>query len=172
MTNTTKTEIVHIVDRSSWQPGPWDREPEDRIEWRDEATGLPCLMVRERYSGQWCGCVGVAPGHPWYGVNYSGSVGDDGQWVPSPVEARCHGGLTYAAPCQEGGAICHVPQPGEPDVAWWFGFDCGHCGDASPRDGERHWSSGSTTYRYRDYVRREVTELARQLAAITDRKEA
>ena len=37
-----------FTDRKGWLSGEWDNEP-DLIEWRDEKTGLPCLMVRARF---------------------------------------------------------------------------------------------------------------------------
>src|SRR5437868_461399 len=92
-------------------PGPWDNEP-DRLEWRH--AGLPCLMNRNR-SGVWCGYVAVPPGHPFHGASY-----DDERTYDLPS----HGGLTFSSTCS--GEICHVPQPGEPDDVWWFGFDCNH----------------------------------------------
>ena len=88
------------------------------------------------------------------------------------------GGLTYAAACQEDGAICHVPKPGEPDNVWWFGFDCAHFGDLIPKmEGMR--KPGGILYEvalkyshvlrddiYRDmpYVKQQTQELAQQLA--------
>lgn len=141
--------------RKDWTPGPWDDEP-NRAEWRYK--DLPCLIVRNR-SGALCGYVGVPPGHPVHGKHY-----DD-------VEVDVHGGLTFSAGCH--GAICHVPEPGEPDAVWWLGFDCAHCGDAHPwpkglsekhpglfiwRDGERYWSM--------PMVKSEVERLADQLAAM------
>lgn len=59
---------THKVDRSGWRPGPWDDES-DRVEWRDDLTGLDCLAVRGNL-GNWCGYVGVPPGHRWFGVGY------------------------------------------------------------------------------------------------------
>jgi hypothetical protein len=137
------------VDRAGWPAGEWDAEP-DRVEWRDEVTALPCLIVRNRVGGL-CGYVGVPPGHPWHGKGY-----DD---VPADV----HGGLTYADKCQ--GSICHVPQPGEPDDVWWLGFDCVHSGDIAPG---RHGGLGygylwPESYKNIAYVRGEVVSLARQV---------
>jgi len=51
-----------------------------------------------------CGYVRLLPGHPWYGKHYD------------EIDAKVHGGLTYAASDDEG--------------SWWVGFDCGHYGDA------------------------------------------
>lgn len=71
--------------------------------------------------------------------------------------------------------ICHVPDPGEPDETYWFGFDCSHAGDYSPAlDGRYgHNKIGSatgwgTTVQYRDqaYVERECVSLAQQLRAL------
>lgn len=154
----------YVVDRSSWPKGAWSDESEDRIEWRDEATGLPCLMVRVRSHGAWCGYVGVAPPHPWHGKGYDEVRRSDGDWVD------VHGGLTYAAACD--GLVCHVPAPGEPENLWWFGFDCVHSGDVAPgyispwRQLAQVFESSSAgeTYRTRDYVRAEVASLAAQIA--------
>lgn len=66
-------ELAQIIDKSQWGDGPWQLEP-DRKQWRDEATGLPCLIVRHPSMGQLCGYVGVYPGHPAYGLNYDGTT--------------------------------------------------------------------------------------------------
>jgi hypothetical protein len=85
-----------------------------------------------------------------------------------------HGGLTYSGSCR--GAICHVPQPGEPDPVWWFGFDCSHAWDVTPgmdaalrKAGSRLPDMGLRDSVYRDaaYVRLEVERLAEQLRAAT-----
>ncbi len=73
-------------DKSGWGNGPWQNEP-DKIQWMDEATGYPCLMVRPH--GSWCGYVGVPPTHPAFGKSY-----DD-------VNVSVHGGLTFASKCNE-----------------------------------------------------------------------
>lgn len=156
------------IDKSNWQPGPWQSEP-DKLQWPDPSTGLPCLMVRGPHGG-WCGYVGVPEGHRYFGVGY-----DD-----VPVEA--HGGLTFADHCQktdhESKGICHVPDEGEPDHVWWLGFDCAHAGDMSPGSDSRlpehlraliscPWNaSGYEEYRDMDYVKAEVTKLAAQLASL------
>lgn len=154
-------------DKSGWGDGPWQSEP-DKIQWRDEATGLACLIVRNN-GGSLCGYVGVPDGHAWHGKGY-----DD-------VNAEVHGGATFAGPCSKGTdeshGICHVAGPGEPDHVWWIGFDCSHAGDYDPasnarlpehlRDhiGDPCW--GNETIQYRDvaFVTAEVASLARQAAA-------
>lgn len=150
-------------------PEPWETE-EDRYEWRDERTGLPCLIVRNP-EGALCGYVAVPPGHPWHGVAYSDCMSTPRCAEPwcehLPQERlRVHGGLTYSGRCE--GYICHVPAPGAPDDVWWFGFDCAHAGDLVPRlseiyPGER-WHC---EYRDVTYVRAEVALLAEQLAEIS-----
>ncbi len=137
-------------DRSAnnWPTGQWDHEP-DKVQFEDDATKLPCLIVRN-YSGALCGYVGVPKGHRYYGVRY-----DD-------VDVDVHGGLTFADKCspgaEEGHDICHLPSPGESDDVWWLGFDCAHYMDYCPRlpVAEGH---------YRDvyYVKQECQKLAAQL---------
>lgn len=155
------------IDKTGWGDGPWQDEP-DKLQWPDEATGLPCLAVRNR-QGAWCGYVGVPPGHRLHGAAY-----DD-------VDVDVHGGLTYAAGCADGPeatSICHVPAPGEPDDVWWFGFDCHHAFDLGPafeiRMRElRHDAAAlelelpPVVYRTLGYVQDEVRALAAQLAEAT-----
>ena len=151
MTTTEPTPI----DKATWGDGPWQTEP-DRVEWTH--AGLPCLALRNKTFGGWCGYAAVPPGHPLHGVGYHDEspalvdalerlkqrrldVADvtfargiallTGEVAASPdLVIDVHGGLTYADRCQ--GNICHVPKPGEPDDVWWFGFDCGHAGDFAP----------------------------------------
>jgi hypothetical protein len=150
MTEISETEI----HKSSWGEGPWQHEP-DRKEWRDTATGYPCLAVRHGSLGHWCGYVAVPPGHSAHGKSY-----DD-------VEVEVHGGLTYANLCS--GRVCHIPKPGEPDDVFWLGFDCAHCDDLSPGTRAvlpslRSEYGQSDTYRTLEYVESECASLARQLA--------
>jgi hypothetical protein len=140
------------VDRTGWERGPWDDEP-DRVEWRDtRATPvLPCLIVRGP-SGALCGYVGVPPGHPWHGLDGSKA------WR---MDISVHGGVTYSQPCQNGGHICHAAQSGESEP-WWIGFDCAHSGDVSPARGYRDIGEWFASYRNLAYVRMEVEQLADQ----------
>lgn len=152
-----------LVDRSKWSRGPWDDEP-DKKQWIDEATGLPCLVVRSPL-GHLCGYVGVSNGHPLFEKSY---------W---DADVDVHGGPTYSDHC--GGDICHLVEDGDDDNVWWIGFDCAHSGDASPwRDdmfrslskftdllsGVR--SFGTEAYRSFAYVERECKSLASQLSAM------
>lgn len=144
----------HTVDRTYWEPGPWDGEP-DRKEWR-HSSGLACLAVRANTTGAWCGYVGVPPGHPYHGKGYD------------EVEVEVHWGLTYANACR--GPICHVPAPGESDDVWWLGFDCAHAGDLTPgsefRLPERLRGRCGDVYRDEAFVTAEVNRLADQLAEV------
>lgn len=142
------------IDKSAWGDGPWQTEP-DRVEF--EHAGLPCLLVRNPRSGNWCGYAAVPPGHPYHGMDYN------------IADVEVHGGLTYANACA--GQICHVPKPGEPDDVYWFGFDCAHFMDLVP--GYAHLFKGMPslsadlrdTYRDVAYVTAETKRLAEQLAA-------
>lgn len=147
-------EYTGLRDRSEWGAGPWDSEPQDKVQWQDAATGFPCLAVRNRM-GSWCGYVGVAEGHPWFEREYDG--------VEESGAISVHGGPTFAGFCQEHlgeGGICHVPGPGEPDRVWWIGFDCAHYMDTVP-ELEAGWPRGGT-YKTLGYVRSEVEGLALQ----------
>lgn len=174
---TEKT--ASFMDKSKWERGPWDSEP-DRMEFRvPDCPGFACLMVRNLL-GSWCGYVGVPPGHRAHGK----WLGDADLMV-----VKVHGGITYAAPCEvegdrdPGELICHVPEPGESEDIWWLGFDCGHAFDVSPELAAtiRGYSLLSALtcprlgcmpevlYRDASYVRAEVESLARQLAAMGER---
>lgn len=161
--------------------GEWTGEP-DKVQWIDEATGLDCLILRNRI-GALCGYVGIPAEHPWHGKGYSECVescNEDWCYEHSPGgRVEVHGGLTYADACHEGvgdDAICHVPEPGRPDDVWWFGFDTAHACDLSPYDVKRAeeeehrypWGlDRSDHYRNVEYVKNECASLAAQLAAVT-----
>lgn len=155
-----------IADKQAvWGPGPWVGEP-DKAQWKDEATGLPCLALRA-YGGVWCGYVGVAPGHPLHGVDRNDPRVEDG--------LHAHGGVNYSAPCQEHPGvpiecrICHMPDPGGPDDMWWFGFDCGHAEDLSPdstADFRELLIGYGWQYRTLDQVHTYCARLAGQLAEL------
>lgn len=134
--------------RELWGEGPWVDEP-DRYEFRHK--GLPCLVTRHPVMGHLCGYVAVPPGHPWHGK--------------SNPPVYCHGGATYADSCL--GRVCHVPEPGEPEDVWWFGFDCGHGFDLCPLMANNPIGKllGSSGNAYRDfvYVKMTVRALAEQL---------
>lgn len=160
---TMQTREWRNIDKSDWGDGPWQDEA-DKVQWRDDATGFPCLIVRGPL-GALCGYVGVSQGHPWYGLNYS------------DIDVRVHGGATFSAFCRDhdddGKGICHVVDDGEDSRPWWVGFDCCHHRDFSPRyyaDMRRIDGNTARLYKqqaweiYRDmqYVKREVEGMAKQ----------
>ena len=166
------------IDKTGWGDGPWNEEP-DKIQWIDEATGLDCLIVRNRL-GALCGYVGVPPEHPWHGIGYSTPLSgdaDDYEHRPDYL-TDVHGGLTYADRCQEDApaesGICHVPLPGRHPDAWWFGFDCAHSCDVVPgiEAREREMGFGPRVrmpyeaYRTVAYVKAECAKLAAQLTTM------
>ena len=142
--------------KHEWGEGPWNNEP-DREDFR--AHGLPCFVQRNNL-GAWCGYVGVPPGHPMHGKDYNATNDLD-----------VHGGVTYSAACAH--SICHIPEPGEPDAVWWFGFDCAHAFDVVPglnrwRPPEREQFGSIVGEHYRDlgFVRAETERLAAQVAGL------
>lgn len=155
----------------------------DRRDWT--AHGLPCRMYRNR-SHAWCGYVGVPKDHPWFGKSYSDRVEAPERLLKRDIDVDkvgainllcssmseddlkagicdivllidVHGGLTYSD------NRC----PGHDDEGlWWFGFDCSHCDDVSPRydrDGEH-----GKVYRTADWVGRECESLAAQLSRLSE----
>lgn len=158
------TKTWTFIDKTQWPVrGEWDSEP-DKAQWKDKATGLPCLAVRGP-QGAWCGYVGVTKGHPAFGKD------------PEDVSVSAHGGLNFADKCQEGGqneyAVCHMPDPGDDGDVWWLGFDCAHTWDYCPPPdaarleleemfgGRRHG-----TYRNLAYIKRACRDVAQQLAVM------
>lgn len=152
-----KTLEWRNVDKSAWGPGPWQEEP-DAVQWQDEATSLPCLVLRSHSSGALCGYVGINEEHPFFGKSHD------------EIEIDVHGGLTYSNFCfgEPGDGICHLPDPGEPERIYWLGFDCAHAWDVMPRlralaplpDELR---DPEDVYRDLAYVKAECVRLAAQL---------
>lgn len=164
-------------DKSTWGDGPWQQEP-DKVQFQDEATGLPCLIVRN-HNGALCGYVGVAEGHPLFGKSYDT---DETEGRGASIEKLAvHGGITFGNFCQpitdegdEARYICHIPGPGEPDKVWWLGFDCGHGFDVCPALDVHmpkalkallhapDWAR-EPTYKSLDYVKGQIASLAEQI---------
>lgn len=144
-----KTKQWDFADKSSWPRGEWDFE-RDKKQWMDKATGYLC-MIHRGPCGALCGYVGVPEDHPKY---------EDPE---DSLDVEVHGGLTYASHCgeirEDGSGICHVVD-GE-DKVWWFGFDCAHYADFTPK--YPGLLSQEATYKNWAYVERQVLSLARQL---------
>lgn len=149
-------EYHFTEDKEDWGDGPWIKEP-DKIQFPDERTGYPCLIVRGPMGGL-CGYVGVNKNHPGFEMNYND--------LPDGVE--CHGGVTFTDKCVRHGkehGICHIPGDDETDDIWWFGFDCGHLDDYLPKM-ESQMGIGLCNvegYRTVNYVKHEVMTLAYSL---------
>ncbi len=174
---------LHVDEPS----GPWSVEP-DRAVWVDPDTNLDCMIHRNN-SGALCGYVGVPPDHQWHGKGYDHTIEVGPDWYDRPIGKRgvidvfcmsrdgnvsigsflnVHGGLTFSGPCNKTGreerGICHAQQPGRPENIWWFGFDCSHDGDFSPK--YDHLFSNDNSYRDFQYVKSEVESLAKQLTGV------
>ena len=90
------------------------------------------------------------------------------------VDIDVHGGLNYSNFCDgsvEERFVYHVPEPGEPDNIWWFGFDCVHLYDYKPKPTKYQslFEVEEGAYRDIDYVKWEIRNLAQQLKAIEDK---
>lgn len=151
-------EYTRLDKAKLWGEGPWVGEP-DKVQFPDPETGLPSLGVRNGGPGMgnWCGYVGVAPGHSLYGQDYQDREG----------MVDVHGGLTFSGACQdseeESEGVCHVPAKGESDEVWWFGFDCAHAGDYVPGM-VQYGPTFAGEYRTLDYLKGETAKLAQALA--------
>jgi hypothetical protein len=156
--------VWYFVDKSQWGDGPWQDEP-DKVQWRDKSTGFPCLAVRHRRHGHWCGYVGVTREHPYF------------EKCAYDLDVEAHFGLNFSAMCQvddddKEHGVCHIPEPGQTDEVWWLGFDCAHAGDLCPglesfvarmrQIVGIHFHS-TDTYKTLDYVRAECEHIAEQL---------
>ena len=150
-----KNQEWYDVNKDTWPVGPWQDEP-DKIQWTDEATKLPCLIVRNG-SGALCGYVGVDETHPYFQVHYD------------YADVDAHGGLTYSGLCQKHGKVCYKVEDGENDKVWWLGFDCAHSCDYCPASAQ-YGASDKDVTQYKDiyYVINEVTNLAKQLREVTN----
>lgn len=147
------------VDKSEWGEGEWQNEP-DKVQWIHE--DLDCLIVRGP-GGALCGYVGVPESHPLFDKDYSegDSYGHD---------LDCHGGITFSRRCDpsedESRHICHTGDVAN-KLVFWFGFDCAHSGDVSPK--HQHdfpdMMGYGETYKPLHYVKQQVECLARQLRA-------
>ena len=168
-------------------------KPRHVIERVWEHAGSKCVVAAMPI-GHRCGYVGVSEAHPLFGVGYDeecdtltkphkevmgGDIGKRGIIPilcagdsPRPdVVFDAHGGLTYSG---DGNYPIDTDEP-----LWWFGFDCGHCGDAQdPSIMDKTSLSGYDMYpfdggeiRTTEYVVEEVNRLAEQLSELTEWKE-
>ncbi len=148
------------------------------------ASGLRAVVIMTDL-GHRCGYVGLPAGHPLYGVDYSEKsphlklnperstekmspiqilcgAGKDMDELNSPEHVfEVHGGLTFS-----GNGRGKYPVESE---LWWFGYDCGHSGDA-PAPGSRMAQYGleieGDVHRTLDYCEAECESLAKQLSEV------
>ena len=154
-------------------------------DWTTDAGFRAVVIMGDM--GHRCGYVGIPAGHLLYGVGYSDKTPhtkldpDRSTEKMSPIQILCgagkdmddlnspeyvfevHGGLTYS-----GNGRGKYPVVSE---LWWFGYDCGHAGDAP--------APGSTMAAYRtsdwpdevhrtlEYCISECESLAKQLVEVT-----
>jgi hypothetical protein len=155
-------QLYELPARMPKIDGPW-RSEAGKIAWTDEATGLGCIILRGR-DGALAGYVGVSPAHPLAGFEADAIAASAGVGV--------HGGLTYSRACDARGPeelrVCRVRASDAADL-WWLGFACNLPSDFLPtRDSANDERGGSKTYRTEGYVFEECTQLAAQLAALTN----
>ena len=144
------------IEKSKWGEGEWQNEP-DKIKFKDELTGYPCLILRTDL-GHLCGYVDVSKDHPFYGGDYNnfGNI-------------YVHGGITFSRL----GHRFYNSEENDSKKIWWFGFDCAHCYDFLPgvkallRQIDNKVRAPNEdeieVYRNIEYVTNEVKSLARQL---------
>ena len=183
-THIEATQVFHVPARHPSGDGPWQQEP-DKLAWVDAATGLPCTILRQE-DGVLGGYTGVGEDHPLFGFEVDA--------VPGALGISPHGGLDYAAMCEDGPAeitICHPisashrarKRPGwskdgddgddSHQPLWWFGFQCNRNNDLVPGRQVNPNDLGAENGRvYRDiaYVYSQTCRLARQLRAAMDGK--
>ena len=148
------------------------------------AFGLPFYLKRN-WAKTWCGYVGIPPTHPHFGMNYSntvkytrwrelpiggkspislflGSIEKEDDQVSLDILYDCPGGISWANDHAAGE---------RPDGYWYFGFDCNHYNDYSPKRAMEElvepWDFGDRHYRNIAYAIKGVTHLANQLSDFT-----
>lgn len=153
MTGATETK-VGLRDRKVWPRGPWDDEPQDRVEWVDDATGLRCLIVRNE-QGAWCGYVAVPAGHPWHGLGH-----------PDLDHVDVHDKVTWNGPWVPLDPFSEWTI--DPDAASWVGFSCQGAYDLYPVKAwvaqlkARPDNLRGLTYRTQAFAMEQAADLARQ----------
>lgn len=147
------------------------------------AFGLP-LHMRRNPAKAWCGYVGVPNSHPFSGKNSSDRVACDRSNIlikdQSPIALFCEAfkeddgctALDILLDCPGGvtWANSQVPWGGLKGY-WYFGFDCSHYNDLSPKDIIQEMAEGTSwregTYRDFDFVLRACRKLAEQLMELS-----
>ena len=153
--NLTEQEIKIEIEKGFTERG-YIIDPElvdiintegDFEEWTDPYSNYLCRISRLIQMQFWNGYVRIPENHPCFGKRY-----DDIE------DIDVHGGLTYG-----GDHFPSYTNRTKEDAYWWFGFDCGHAYDRIPRiHSPFHYRFEQDVYRDKDYVKNEVTKLAKQ----------
>lgn len=168
---------------------------ESHFEW----VFLECVVIFTDM-GHRCGYVGVKKDSPLYGLSYTDKINSpqlsarlkevdigkrgiipvvcgrlEGDEISLNILFDVHGSLTYAAG--------NGKHPIEAEDTWWFGFDCGHAGDAKdwdlfkqlfPKTAKHLWEIESKfpdllkdgEVRTKEYAEQECRNLAEQILAV------
>lgn len=150
-----RVRVYQFLPKRSWPAGPWIREP-DKILWL-EPNGIIGMLARDPESGAWGGFAGVGPTYPSFGQDVA-DVFPDGH--PLRAQREMYGLESDTHPQ----GFSHCPEPGDPEVVWWFGrlWDQTALGDLRPR--ER--GADSLKYRGMKEVHADVLEIAAELHAL------
>ena len=140
-------------DWSNFEAGIWNDEP-DFIQWMDESTALPCLMVRNKPLGVWRAYVGVEPGHSAYSL-------DADELRRNNIEI--YGELGYTG--HGGDDITLIGNDGQTFRLWWIGFGCASECDGRPvqRINRDRIEFRPEAYKTADFVKIQVQVLAGRL---------
>lgn len=173
------------------------------VERQFKHMGYECV-VTFGVSGYRCGYVGIPKTHSLYGKHCSDYLKikkkdlvdreisgifpllcacfDEDERIKIEAYFQCHGGITFA------GGGKNSSYPIESDL-WWFGFDCGHCDDATELElaykrfpnhrrniamraaFDEQYSIGGLIVRTEEYVAEECKKLAEQLKAFEESEE-
>lgn len=143
-------------DKIWFEDGPWNKEP-DSATWEDKESGYLCAIRRNELCTL-TGYVMIPADHPCYGKD-----------LDEAPDIRVHGGITYAN---------SILGAAKTSIGWWFGFDCAAGHDYAPKrrdiarlakELDKNCDTTETampfkrTYRSFNYVKEQVTKLAKQL---------
>ncbi len=130
-----------------------------------EASGLHCVLNRNKNGGHWCGYVGVPSNSVLAGKDYfyySRNSENGITKLESDInDISVHGGLTFS-----GKAYWD-----DKDDNYYFGFDCAHSGDLMKYSFDyRFVNTDEDIYRTKEDVIDECKRLAKQLNKILKNK--
>ena len=143
------------------------QEPDLKM-WIDREFGIPCLLLRNPDTGNWCGYVKM-PLNSTYIYNESIKSWDSIEsWdLIQSWGLEVHGEVTYVGSINTD-VLPKVRPPEFSEGGLWVGFDCAHWKDLIPSKiilGDRVWDED--VYRTIEYAFNECTNLARQVALLS-----